>query len=771
MRFGAFFNEKQSKRDENLVANETIATFVARKPTKRHFSEMKRLATTLLTLCLCIVAAAAGNLTLDNILSGTYAARGVYGVRPLADGERYARMDGRKITAYSFRTGAETGVLFDVDNTKGDARITSFSDYIMSPDEQNILIQTARQPIYRHSATAVYYLYNVRNRTLVPLSDGGPQEVPAFSPDGTMVAFVRQNNLFLVKLLFNNSEIQVTKDGEYNKIINGKPDWVNEEEFSFDRAFAFNADASMLTWIRYDESAVREYAFPLYRGQAPALDAYATYPGAYSYKYPMAGETNATVSVHSYDIKSHVIRQMKLPLDKDGYVPRIFATNDPERILVLTQNRHQDRLDIYAANPRSTECKLIVRDQVEPYITEEPYKNLQLFPGGFVLMSERSGYNHLYLYDLNGSLRRTLTSGNHVVKAFYGYDPQTGDCYYAANPEGPQYQAVYRTDAKGKTTKLSQQRGTNSAIFSKTYKYFLNTYSSSTVPTVVTLCDARSGKALKTLEDNAALNAKLSTLNLPQPEFFTFRTGEGVELNGYMVKPADFTPAKRYPVVMHQYSGPGSQQVLDQWNIGNMGGCMMERLLAEQGYICVCVDGRGTGGRGAQFEKQTYQHLGQLEARDQVETALYLGTLPYVDKDHIAIWGWSYGGFMTLMSMTEGRGVFAAGVAVAPVTSYRFYDSVYTERFMRTPQENGAGYDDNPLTRAPQLHGALLICHGSADDNVHLRNTAEMTEALVQAGKPFHQLVYTNRNHSIYGGNTRRHLYSSIITWFDEHLK
>ena len=732
---------------------------------------MKRLSTALLLLCLCLAAVAGGSLTLDDILGGQYAARSIYGVRPMADGEHYARMDGRKITTYSFQTGTEAGVLFDVGNTKGDTRISSFTDYIISPDEQNILIQTDRQPIYRHSATATYYIYNVKNRTLVALSDGGPQEVPTFSPDGTMVAFVRQNNLFLVKLLFNNSEIQVTKDGELNRIINGKPDWVNEEEFSFDRAFTFNADATMLTWIRYDETAVPEYAFPLYSGQAPAIDAYAAYPGTYKYKYPMAGEQNATVSVHSYDIKSHAIRQMKLPLDRDGYVPRIFATSDPERILVLTQNRHQDRLDIYAANPRSTECKLILRDKVEPYITEEPYKNLQVFDGGFVLMSERSGYNHLYLYDLNGSLKRTLTGGNNVVKAFYGYNALTGDCYFAANPEGALYQAVYRTDAKGKTTKLSQQQGTNNAIFSKNYKYFMNTYSSANIPTVVTLCDARSGKTLKTLEDNAELKSKVESLNLPKPEFFTFRTAEGVELNGFMVKPADFNEARRYPVVMHQYSGPGSQQVLDQWNIGNMGGCLMERYLAEQGYICVCVDGRGTGGRGAQFEKQTYLHLGLLEARDQVETALYMGSLPYVDKERIAIWGWSYGGFMTLMSMTEGRGVFAAGVAVAPVTSYRFYDSVYTERFMRTPQENGAGYDDNPITRAAKLHGALLICHGSADDNVHLRNTAEMTEALVQADKPFHQLVYTNRNHSIYGGNTRRHLYRSIITWFNDHLK
>ena len=713
----------------------------------------------------------AEQLTLEDISRGVYTAKGISGVRPLADGERYAQMDGKQITAHSFRTGEQTDVLFDVANTKGDSRIERFSDYIMSPDEKTILIQTDRKAIYRHSATATYYIYNVRNRTLEPLSDGRPQEVPAFSKDGTMIAFVRDNNLFLVKLLFGNSELQVTKDGEFNKVINGKPDWVNEEEFSFARAFDFNADGTMLAWIRYDESAVPQFSFPLYKGGFPARDEFADYPGQYTYKYPIAGAQNSTVSVHSYDIKSHRIQQMKLPLDKDGYVPRIQFTSDPEKLLILTQNRHQDRLEIYAANPRSTECKLIVRDQVEKYITEEPYKNLQLFDGGFVLMSERSGFNHLYLYDLNGTLKRQLTRGDFVVTSFYGYDPKTGETFFASNEQGPQYRAVYRADAKGKVTNLSQQKGANSAIFSKNFKYFMNTYSSVTTPPVTALCDARSGKAMKTLEDNESLKSKVQSSKLPVPEFFSFKTGEGVELNGYMVKPEGFSEAKRYPVIMYQYSGPGSQQVLDQWNVGNMGGCMLERYLAQQGFLCVCVDGRGTGGRGAKFEKQTYQNLGVLEAKDQVETALYLGSLSYVDKEHIGIWGWSYGGFMTLMSMTEGRGVFAAGVAVAPVTNYRFYDSIYTERYMRTPKENSKGYDENPMTRASQLHGALLLCHGTADDNVHYRNTAELTEALVQADKPFMQLIYPNRNHSIYGGNTRLHLYRSIVHWFEEHLK
>lgn len=734
---------------------------------------MKRFTISLIVFCACALSLTAETLSLEALTRGQYAARTVAGVRPLADGEHYSQIsaDARQIVAYSFRTGEQTEVLFDVATARGDVRLNRIDGYVMSPDEKTILIQTETNRIYRHSFTATYYIYNVRNHTLEPLSSGGPQEVPVFSPDGTMIAFVRQNNIFLVKLLFGNSELQVTKDGEYNKIINGKPDWVNEEEFSFSCALDFNADATMLAWIRYDESAVPEFSFPLYRGRSPEREEFAAYPGSYSYKYPVAGEQNAKVSVHAYDIKSHRIQQMKLPLDADGYVPRIRFTSDPEKLLVLTQNRHQDRLDIYAANPRSTECKLIVRDQVDNYVTEEPYKNLQLFKDGFVLMSERSGFNQLYLYDLNGTLKRQLTQGDFVVKAFYGYDPQSGDCYFSANPEGAIYQSVYRADSKGKMTKLSQEQGTNSAIFSKNFKYFLNVYSNISTPPVTTLNDARSGKVLSTLEDNKALKQKVESVRLAKPEFFTFKTGEGVELNGYMVKPADFSASKRYPVIMYQYSGPGSQQVLDSWNVGNMGGCLFEHLMAQQGFICVCVDGRGTGGRGAAFEKQTYLNLGILESKDQVETALYLGSLPYIDKAHIGIWGWSYGGFNTLMSMTEGRAVFAAGVAVAPVTSYRFYDSVYTERYMRTPKENPTGYDHNPITRASQLSGALLLCHGSADDNVHLRNTAELTEAFVQADKPFMQLVYTNRNHSIYGGNTRLHLYRSIANWFEQHLK
>ena len=737
---------------------------------------MKRIALILLAILSPFVAnnstlTAGENLDLKDLCSGQYAARRIYGVNPMNDGEHYSQLstDAKQILTYSFRTGEQTGVLCDVATTKGEKKISRIDGYVMSPDEKNILIQTETKAIYRHSKTAVYYIYNVANKTLQPLSDGGPQECPVWSPDGYMVAFVRDNNIHLVKLLFNNSESQVTKDGAFNKVINGKPDWVNEEEFVNDRSLTFNADNTMLCWIRYDETNVPLFSFPWYKGLNPEKTDYLTYPGAYEYKYPMAGEENSQVSVLSYDIKSHQTRILQVPLDEGGYIPRIFATSDPTKLAVVTLNRHQDRMDIYMANPRSTEARLAVRDQVKNYISENAYNQMLFFDGGFALCSERDGWNHIYQYDLNGTLKRQVTKGNFAVTNLYGYEPKTQTFYYASTEESPLRRTVYKTDAKGRVTKLSQQTGTNAATFSKSFKYFMNVYSNLQTPPVTSLCDAN-GKTLKTLIDNKELTEKLASKNLGKKEFFTFRTKNGTELNGYMVKPYDFNESRRYPVILYQYSGPGSQQVLDSWQTGNMGGCLYEQYLGEKGFICVCVDGRGTGGRGAAFEKQTYLKLGQMESEDQVETAIYLASLPYIDKSRIGIWGWSFGGFCTLMSMSEGRPVFAAGVAVAPPTCWRYYDTVYTERFMRTPKENPDGYDVSAISRASQLSGNLLICHGLADDNVHFRNTTEYAEALVQADKDFKMQTYTNRNHNIFGGNTRHHLYRQITQWFQQEM-
>ena len=599
----------------------------------------------LLTLLFLSLGIQAQKVTLQDVAQGTYRAQNIYGLKPMLDGEHYTQIssDHKRIVKYSFKTGKEVEAIFDVTKAR-DCNFKTFDDYILSPDEKLILIQTETKPIYRHSFTAVYYIYNVKNNTLEPLSNNGPQQVPLFSPDGNQIAFVRNNNIFLVKLLFGNSESQVTKDGEYNKVLNGIPDWVYEEEFSFNRAFDFSADSKMIAYIRFDESQVPMFSFPWYKGMAPAKEDYTTYPGKYEYKYPKAGETNSTVTVHTYDIKSHVTRQMDLPLDKDGYIPRIKFTSDPEKLAIMTLNRHQNRFDLYLANPRSATCKVAIRDEAEQYIKEQEYGSIAFYPNHIVLMSERDGYNHLYLYTIAGNLVRQITKGNFEVTDFLGYDEANGTTYYASNEGSPLRTAIYKIDSKGKKTKLSTKEGTNNALFSKNFAYFINTYSSKDTPTEITLNDSK-GRELVTLLDNKQLKSQLTHLNMPTKEFFTFKTSQGVELNGWMMKPANFDPNKKYPVIMHQYSGPGSQQVLDKWGIGSFGdGGMFEAYMCDKGYIMVCVDGRGTGGRGAAFEKCTYLFLGVKESEDQVETARYLGTLPYVDGSRIGIWGWSFGG-------------------------------------------------------------------------------------------------------------------------------
>ena len=733
---------------------------------------MKKLSI-LMMLCLCVLLGNAQQVTLQEVATGAYRAEGIYGIKPMLDGEHYTQIsrDRKKIVKYSFKTGKEVATIFDV-STARNITLKSFDDYIMSPDESKILIQTETKAIYRRSYTAVHYIFNVRNNTLETLSDGGPQQVPLFSPDGNQIAFVRDNNIFLVKLLFGNSESQVTKDGKFNHVLNGIPDWVYEEEFGFNRAFDFSADGTMLAYIRFDESEVPMYSFPWYKGLKPSLDEYSVYPGAYEYKYPMPGVDNSKVTVHTFDIKSKVTRQMDLPLDADGYIPRIQFTDNPDVLAIMTLNRHQNRFDLYFANPRSTLCKLVVRDEAEQYIKEEAYGNMTFYPENFVMMSERDGYNHLYLYSAGGNLIKQITKGEFEVKSFIGWDKKTNTYYYSSNEGSPLRTAIYKIDAKGRKTKLSSREGTNSAIFSKSMKYFINTFSNISTPPHITIND-NTGKELITLVDNQRLKDKVASMTLPSKEFFSFKTSEGVELNGWMIKPANFDPNKKYPVIMHQYSGPGSQQVLDRWNIGSRSdNGMFEAYMADRGFISVCVDGRGTGGRGAAFEKCTYLNLGVKEARDQVEAALYLGSLPYVDAKNIGIWGWSFGGYNTLMAMSEGTPVFKAGVAIAAPTDWRFYDTVYTERFMRTPKENMEGYEaSSAMNRVNNLHGALLLMHGTADDNVHLRNASEYSEALVQADKQFDMHIYTNRNHSIRGGNTTKHLLTRVTNFFIEHLK
>lgn len=708
-------------------------------------------------------------LTLKDITSGAYSPDAVYGMRPTKQGEYYTQLsdDHRQIIRRSFKTGEIVEILFDCATAQGEANLQAIDGYELSPDESKILIRTQTRSIYRRSYTAVHYIYDVASKTYAPLSDKGAQQVPLFSPNGEMVAFVRKNNLFVYHL-GSKVEWQVTDDGQFNEVINGIPDWVYEEEFSLNRSFDFSSDSRSLAWVRYDESKVPIYSMQEFKGLQPERRQYDEYPGAFQYKYPVAGAQNSTVSVHAFDLSQKRVQKIAVPLATDGYIPRIYFTSDANKLAVVTLNRRQDEMNIYMANPHTGVAKLVLQEKANKYIKETAYGSLKFYPGHFAFLSDRSGYNQAYLYTLDGKLVRQLTQGNEVSR-FYGYEPKSGQSYYAAFDGSPLRQAVFVANAKGKAKKLSAKTGMNTATFSTDFSYFLNVYSSMTQPPVTTL-NNKAGQALVTLVDNKGLAEKVAD-KVGRKELFSFTTSEGVTLNGWMIKPKGFDATKRYPVIMYQYSGPGSQEVTDSWYIGSYGGGLFESYMAQQGFIYVCVDGRGTGGRGSDFEKCTYLRLGELEAKDQVETAIYLGTLPYVDKERIGIWGWSFGGFNTLMAMSEGRPVFSAGVAVAAPTNWKYYDTVYTERYMRTPQDNTAGYAINPIERAPKLHGQLLLIHGTADDNVHFRNFVEVAEAYVQANKQIDHQVYTNRNHGIYGGNTRYHLFTKISNFFVEHLK
>lgn len=723
-----------------------------------------------LFMCAAIVSAtmmfAGDSISLKSLTDGDFAAQRISGMTPINGTSEYAQIsqDGKKVVKYSFKTGKETGVIFDIDNVKGE-KLDGFDDYEMTADGKYLLIETNYKRIYRRSFTADYYIYNVEDKTLRKLSDNGAEQIPTFSPDGKKIAFVRKNNIYIVDA---SGEKQITTDGEFNKVINGLPDWVNEEEFSFNNALAWSADSKTLSWIRYDESNVKTYSLQLFKGSDPELDEYSDYPGLYSYKYPKAGQDNSKVSAWRYDLASGSTMQYQLPLDADGYIPRIRTTADASKIILFTMNRHQNELKIYTADVKTGDCKLIISETNPKYVKEEAMEGVIIGKKHILLPSDRDGVMGLYLYDSNGKLLNKLKTDKEVTDV-YGYDEASGKAYVQTVGNTPMDREVRIASASGSKL-LTPAKGWNSAYFSGDFKYFMNTWSDANHPYVYTIMD-NSGRKVREVLNNKKLVDKLAAFKLRPKEFFRLTTADGVTLNGWMVKPADFDATKKYPVVMFQYSGPGNQQVINNWGVGSMGnGGLYDYYFAQHGYIVVCVDGRGTGGRGADFEKCTYLKIGELESHDQVETAVWLGRQSYIDSTRIGIWGWSYGGFNTLMSMSEGRPVFKAGVAVAPPTNWKYYDTIYTERYMRTPQENPDGYAINPINRAKALHGKLLICHGVADDNVHPQNTFEYAEALVQADKDFKENYYTNRNHSIYGGNTRNHLLRQVSQWFFENL-
>ena len=658
-----------------------------------------------------------------------------------------------KIVMYDYATAKELAVLVD---SSVSAKIPFFTDYSFSKDEQKILLETDVERIYRRSKRATYYVYD-RNSQEIDFLFGGKVQQPRFSPYGGKVAFVYQRNLY-IKDLVKNTITQVTNDGSEH-IINGLTDWVYEEEFGFVRAFDWNADGSSIAFMRFDETEVPEFSMDIY-GQD-------LYQFPYTFKYPKAGEKNASVSLHLYQLQTATIEKIKLDGGGHDYIPRMQFSPQANRLIVQSLNRLQNHLKLWEYDTQSKTSKILIEETSETYV--DIHDNLRfLSKGDFIWSSERSGYNHLYHYDKEGSLKQQITNGPWEVTRFFGVNPKSKEVYYASVENSSIERVVYAIGLNGKKKRLlSPINGTNGVAFSADYSYYIHTYEDANTPRRYTLRETKSAKVVREIEDNLALVEKLKNYNLAKKEFSTIEIN-GETLNMYLLKPQDFDATKEYPLLMFQYSGPGSQSVANKWN-GQRD--YWHQLLTQKGYIVACVDGRGTGFKGADFKKVTYKELTKYETEDQIAAAKALGERPYIDASRIGIWGWSYGGHMSTNCILKGNDVFALAIAVAPVTNWRFYDTIYTERFMRTPQENPSGYDDNsPLNFAHLLKGKYLLIHGSGDDNVHVQNTMRMVEALVQANKQFEWMIYPDKNHGIYGGNTSRHLYEKMTTFIENNL-
>ncbi len=700
-------------------------------------------------------------ITVEEIFSGAFRAKGMDELKAMKNTNQYTVLNAdratksQQIDLFDFATLKKVSTFID---TKSIPELSDGIDsYTFNNAENKILIANNTNQIFRHSFTADFYLYDVETKKITKILDQA--QAPTFSPDGNKIAFAKENNLFILDIL-SNDKTQITNDGKKNSIINGITDWVYEEEFAFVRAFDWSFDSKKIAFIRFDESQVPEFSMNIFKKNL--------YPIVETFKYPKAGEKNALVSLHIYNVDSKSKKDIDLSKYQDFYIARLQWTNDDNVLSAQILNRHQDNLDLLFIDGKSGLTKVILNEKDKAYV--DVTDNLTfLKDNSFIWTSEKDGFNHIYLYDNNGKLKNQVTKGNWEITKYYGLDEKTKIIFYQSVENGSINRDVYSISLDGKNKKrLSSNVGTNSATFSPNYQFYINSFSSSTIPTTYTLNSSKDGKQVQEIVNNIDLSTKLKRYNLPTQEFFVLKTEKGHDLNAWIIKPKDFDATKKYPVFMYQYSGPGSQQVKNEWGSSNEYWFMS---LTQMGYIVACVDGRGTGFKGNDFKKCTQLQLGKYEVEDQIDAAKVIGNYPFVDKSRIGIFGWSYGGFMSSNCLFKGNDIFKMAIAVAPVTNWRFYDSIYTERYMQTPQENASGYDDNsPINHVDKLKGNLLLIHGSADDNVHVQNSMQMIEALVQANKQFDWAVYPDKNHGIYGGKTRIQLYNKMTNFVKEKL-
>ena len=692
----------------------------------------------------------AQEITLNKIHSGYYRTEFIYGINSMNDGEHYIVLEKDGIVKYSYKTGKKIETILEA----------KIQDYTFSHDESKVLVLNEQQPIYRHSFLGKYHVVNLsKNGKITALNNGNWVQEPKFSPDGRFVAFISGNNLYYQDLS-SEKITQITFDGEKNKIINGLADWVYEEEFGHADMYQWTKNSESLVFVKFDESQVKEMNMQVFNGNL--------YPQDFRFKYPKAGEENSKVSVYAYDLKLNKSTQINLANFESYYIPQVFQTAQPNEIAIATSNRHQNKLEIIKINTKNLSTKKILTETDAAWIETDNLSLEFLEDNSFLWASERDGFRHFYWYTPDGKLKKQITKGNWEITDYYGFSPKNSEILVQTTEKGSTNRVVSKINIKtGKKQIVSELNGTNNADFSKSFQYFINTHSSAEQPNTYTLRDFN-GKTLRELQNNNSALKKLQSDGFVTKEFFQIPNKNGDQMNAWMIKPKDFSPNKKYPVLMYQYSGPGSQQVSNAWDGRNT---IWFNLLAQKGYIVLCVDGRGTGYRGTKYKKATYKNLGKYEIEDQIAAAQWVGSQSFVDAGRIGIFGWSFGGYMASLAMTKGADVFKVGIAVAPVTTWRYYDTIYTERYLQTPQENPQGYDENsPINFAGLMKGKFLLIHGTADDNVHYQNAVEMAEALIQKNKEFEFMTYPDKNHGIYGGNTRLHLYQKMTNFILNNL-
>jgi len=694
----------------------------------------------------------------------------VHGIVSLNNGKQYTEIKNGSIVVYDYATGDSVTTLVNGKDLipEGKKKPIHIGNFSVNKQETKFIFPTQTEKIYRHSRISYDYIWDTRTKKLTPLSDKGKQRLADFSPDGTKVAFVRNNNIF-IKDLTTGKVKQITFDGKKNSIINGTCDWVYEEEFSFTKAFFWSPDSKKIAYYHFNESKVKQYTLPFYHGNK------SPYPEEYTYKYPVAGENNSIVQIYTYDLETGKTVKMNVGSNTDQYIPRIKWTKRPNKLAIERLNRLQNHLQILLADASTGKSKIIYNETNKYYI--DITNDLTFLPDGnhFLMTSEKNGYNAIYLCSMDGKQSKQLTTGNWDVTKIYGYNPKKKLIFFQAAKTSPLDRDIMAVNLKGKIRQISTRLGTNDADFSKTFDYYINTWSNANTPPYITV-NKYNGKVVRVLEDNKAFIKKMQGYNLSKKKFFTLQSpefklpnGKQVALNAWIIKPPNFDPLQKYPVLMYVYGGPGIQTVTNSWGWSDY---FWFQMLAEKGIIVISVDNRGTGARSELFQKMTYLQLGKYEIADQIEAAKLIGKYPYVDSRRIGIFGWSYGGFMASLAITKGADVFSTAVAVAPVTNWRFYDNIYTERYMRTPKENPEGYDANsPLNYVNNMKGHYLLIFGSGDDNVHPINSMTMISALVKANKQFDLMVYPNKNHGIYGGNTRYHLYTKMTNFILKYLK